>query len=226
METVAARGARRGKLVFLPNGADLALFHPRPARNPVADRLGLGDGLVVMYSGLLGMKHGLETVVEAADLCRSRPDVTFCLVGDGPRRAALLEMVRERGLGNVLLPGELPMAEVPDALARADICVTHLLPEPYLTKIIPVKVFEYMAMEKPVVAGLEGEGAQVVERAGGGVAVPPGDPRALADAVLALADDPERRREMGRRGRAVVEAEYSREATARKLEDALQQLCG
>lgn len=225
METVAERGGRRGKLVYLPNGADLSLFSPMPADNPVANSYGFGDRFVVMYSGLLGIKHGLEAVVEAADRLRSRPDILFFLRGDGPRRGALEQMVAERGLENVRFGDEIPLEDVPKVLARADACVTNLLPDPYLRKIISVKVFEYMAMKKPVIAALEGEGARVVSEAEGGIVVPPGDGAAIADAVLRLADDPELRRRMGESGRRHVEASFSREATAAKLEDALQQLC-
>ncbi len=226
MRTVEERGARRGKLVYLPNGADLSLFHPRAADNPVAAGYGFGDRFVVMYSGLLGIKHGLEAVVEAADLLRGRPDILFFLRGDGPRRAALEQMVAERGLDNVRFGGEIPLSDVPMVLARADACVTNLLPDPYLRKIISVKVFEYMAMAKPVVAALEGEGARVVREADAGIVVRPGDPRGIADAVVRLADDPGLRHRMGASGRRHVEERYSRQATARRLDQALTQLCG
>ena len=131
-----------------------------------------------MYSGLLGIKHGLETVIEAAALLRDREDVVFFLRGEGPRREALEAQVRELGLTNVLFGGERPIEEVPYVLARADVCVTNLLPDPYLDKIVSVKVFEYLACEKPVVGGLRGEGARILEESGGGIAVEPGDAHA------------------------------------------------
>jgi glycosyltransferase involved in cell wall biosynthesis len=86
---VAERGVGSDKSRWLPNGADLDVFRPLPRENAVASRLSLGDRFVVMYSGLLGIKHGLETVLAAAALLRDRLDAAFVFVGDGPRRAAL-----------------------------------------------------------------------------------------------------------------------------------------
>lgn len=226
METVAGRGTPLERLVLLPNGADLELFRPLPRDNPAGAALGLGDRFAVVYCGLLGIKHGLEAVVDAADHLREHPDVVFVLVGEGTRRAALEAAVAERGLTNVVFTGQRPIAELPHLLARADACVTNLLPDPYLEKIIPVKVFEYMACERPVVAAVRGEGARVVEEAGGGVVVPPGDGAGIAAAVLRLRDDPEAARAMAARGRRHVEEHYSRAVTARRLEGLVRELTG
>jgi len=224
METVAGRGVPRERLMLLPNGADLELFRPLARDNPVARELGLGDRFVVAYSGLLGLKHGLETLVEAADLLRDHAEIAFLIQGDGPAHGSLEEMVRARGLTNVTLAPARPIDDIPGVLAGADICATNLLPDEYLHKIIPVKLFEYMAMERPIVAAIHGEGARVVREAGAGIVVPPSDARAFADAVLELYRDPERRRAMGQSGRRHVEEHYSRGATAARLEQAMVEL--
>ena len=223
-DTVAERGVGEEKRRLLPNGADVELFRPLPHENDVAARYPFGDRLVVMYSGLLGIKHGLETVIEAAALLRDREDVVFFLRGEGPRREALETQVRELGVTNVLFGGELPIEEVPYLLARADVCVTNLLPDAYLEKIVSVKVFEYLACGKPVVGGLRGEGARVLAESGGGVAVEPGDPQAMADAVRTLLDAPERRTEMGEAGRRYVVEHHSRAAIAARLEQLLDEV--
>jgi len=220
-ETVAERGVGEEKRRLLPNGADLELFRPLPRENKVAAQYDFGDRLVVMYSGLLGIKHGLETLIDAAALLRDREDVVFFIRGEGPRREALEAQARELGLTNVIFGGERPIEDVPYLLARADVCVTNLLPDAYLEKIVSVKVFEYLACEKPVVGGLRGEGARVLEESGGGIAVEPGDAKAMADAVRELLDSPERRAEMGASGRRYVEQHHSRAAIAARLEELL-----
>src|SRR5262249_30586881 len=146
------------------------------------------------------------------------------LRGEGPRREALETQVRELGVTNVLFGGELPIEEVPYLLARADVCVTNLLPDAYLEKIVSVKVFEYLACGKPVVGGLRGEGARVLAESGGGVAVEPGDPQAMADAVRTLLAAPERRTEMGEAGRRYVVEHHSRAAIAARLEQLLDEV--
>ena len=223
-ETVGRRGVGPQKSRLLPNGADLELFRPLPRENEIAAPYDFGDRLVVMYSGLLGIKHGLETVIDAAALLRDREDVVFFIRGEGPRREALEEQTRELGLDNVVFGGERPIAEVPYLLARADVCVTTLLPDPYLEKIVSVKIFEYLACEKPVVAGLRGEGARVIEESGGGIAIDPADARAMAGAIRELLDSPERRAEMGKAGRRYVEQHHSRAAIAARLEQLLDEV--
>jgi colanic acid biosynthesis glycosyl transferase WcaI len=225
VETITGRGAPAERVMLLPNGADLDLFRPLPPENPIAARLGLGDRFVVAYSGALGIKHGLDVVLDAARLLRDRRDIVFALIGNGARRRELTERARELGLANVLFAGEHPVEDVPHILARADVCVCPLRPDPYLAKALSVKVFEYLACEKPVVAACGGVSASVVEESGGGVAVPPGDAAALAEAILALRGDPEARLRMGREGRRYVEAHYSRTAWADRLERRLRALC-
>lgn len=224
VDTVAERGVGEEKRRLLPNGADVELFRPLPHENDVAAQYPFGDRLVVMYSGLLGIKHGLETVIEAAALLRDREDVVFFLRGEGPRREALEAQARELGLTNVLFGGERPIDEVPYLLARADVCVTNLLPDAYLEKIVSVKVFEYLACGKPVVGGVRGEGARVLQESGGGIAVAPGDAPAMADAVRELLDSPDRRAEMGEAGRRYVVEHHSRAAIAARLERYLDEV--
>jgi glycosyltransferase involved in cell wall biosynthesis len=224
MDTVEERGVPREKLILVPNGADIELFRPLPRDNPIAAEYGFGDRFVVTYSGLLGLKHGLDSLVHAAEHVAGEPDIVFFIRGDGPARASLEELVRRKGLRNVVFGGERPIADVPYLLARADLCVTNLLPDPYLDKIISVKIFEYMAMEKPVIAALSGEGARIVSEADAGIVTPPSDARAIADAVLELHRDLDRRRRMGENGRRYVVEGYSRSATAARLEEYLKEM--
>jgi glycosyltransferase involved in cell wall biosynthesis len=210
--------------MLLPNGADLELFRPLPPDNPVSREYPLNGRFVVMYSGLLGIKHGLETLLGAAELLRDEPKILFFFLGSGARAQALQEEARQRGLENVLFAEARPVQEVPQLLARADVCVSALLPEPYLEKIISVKLFEYMSCEKPVIAAQAGEGARRVEESGGGLVTPPGDAAALAAAIRTLHRDPERRRQMGKAGRAYVEQRYSRVDWARRFVNAVKAL--
>lgn len=226
LDTVISRGVPSNKAVLLPNGADLEIFHPVPSDNPIVSEFDLGNRFVVVYSGVLGIKHNIEAILDAAHLLRHQRDICFLLIGNGARNNALLEQCRSMELDNVIFAGERPAKEIPYLLSRAGVCLSSLLPEPYLTKIISVKIFEYLACERPVIAAQSGEGARVVEESGAGVAVPPGDARAIADAILQLYRDDGLRAEMGRRGRTYVEQNYSRSVIAMRLETLLRELCG
>jgi glycosyltransferase involved in cell wall biosynthesis len=225
LDAAVERGAAREKTFLMPNGADLELFRPVSPDNAVARGYPFGERFVVMYSGLFGIKHGLEVLLEAAALLKRHEDIAFFLLGNGARREALAAEVKERGLGNVIFGGERGVEDVPLLLARADVCFAAVRPEPYPKKVISVKVFEYMACEKPVVGALSGESARVLAESNGGLVVPPGDARATADAILALRGDPARRAAMGKAGRRYVEENYSRAAWAARLEQRISALC-
>jgi colanic acid biosynthesis glycosyl transferase WcaI len=225
IETIVRRGVPREKTVLISNGADLDLFRPLPPDNPVAAEYKLADRFVVMYSGVLGIKHGLEVILEAASLLRNKTGMVFFFLGTGARREALMERAEKMGLDNVIFAGERKVQEIPYLLARANVCLSALLPDPYLEKIITVKVFEYLACGKPVVAALGGETARVLQDSGGGIIVSPNDPWAMAEAILSLYRDAGRRRAMGTLGRTYVEKNYSRAIWAARLETTLRDLC-
>lgn len=223
IDTVIERGVAREKTFLLPNGADLELFRPfARVDGPVGD--GLGERFVVMYSGLFGIKHSLEVLLDAAELLKAHKEIVFFLVGDGARRDELVQLAREKGLDNVIFGKERSVKEIPSLLARADLCFAAVRPEPYPKKVISVKVFEYLACEKPVVGALSGESARILEESGGGLVVPPGDAQATAKAILALYYDPARRTAMGQKGRRYVEENYSRSLWAARLEQKLREL--
>ena len=223
-KTVVERGADAEKTFLLPNGADLDIFYPRPRVNPISNAYGFEDRFVVMYSGLFGIKHGLEVLLQAALHLRDRKDICFFLLGNGARKTALTAFARDQGLDNVIIGSERPVEEVPHVLARADLCFAACRPEPYPKKLISVKIFEYLACEKPVVGSFEGESARILNESGGGIVVTPGDSRLVADAIAELHKDPERRARMGRSGRRYVKQNFSRSTWASKFEVALTTL--
>ncbi len=224
IDTVCERGVDRSKTILTPNGADLEIFYKREPHNEFVAEYEFGDRFVVMYSGLLGIKHGLETILEAAKHLKGEKEIVFFLRGNGPRKQALFDQAAEMGLDNVIFGGEKPMDQLPYLISRADVCVTNLLPDAYLEKIISVKIFEYMACEKPVVAALAGESAKVIQDSNSGIVVPAGDGKAMADAILTLYRDPNLRTDMGLRGRAHVEENYSRVTIAKRLATTLGNL--
>jgi len=224
METVIGRGVSPEKTLLIPNGADLEIFRPLPAENAQSARYAFGDRFVVMYSGLLGIKHGLTTILAAAEILRSEPKIVFFFLGSGAERKGLENQVRQKELTNVLFGEECRVEEVPFLLARANVCLSSLRPEPYLEKIISVKIFEYFACEKPVVIAQAGESARIVEESQGGIVVAPGDAKAMAEAIRRLFQDPDLCRKMGQKGRQYVSSRYSREVSAARLAKAIRLL--
>jgi glycosyltransferase involved in cell wall biosynthesis len=219
---LSERGARR--VVFISNGADPAAF-ARPAnREAIRARYGLESRFVASFVGTLGMAHGLDTVLDAAETLRDRSDVVFWLVGEGARRAALQAEARRRGLPNVRFEGQVPREEIPNVLAASDAALVLLRPDPLFETVLPSKMFEAMAASCPIILGVRGESRALLDESGGGIGIDPGSGEALARGVLELAGDPERRRRMGASGRDYVTTRLSHDALAREYATALQGL--
>jgi glycosyltransferase involved in cell wall biosynthesis len=218
------RDRRARRVVFISNGADPAAFAAPTDRAAVRARYGLGERFVASFVGTLGMAHGLDTVLDAAEILRERRDVVFWLVGEGARRAELEAESRRRGLDNVRFEGQVPREDIPGVLAASDAAMVLLRPDPLFATVLPSKMFEAMAAACPVILGVRGESLALLDESGAGIGIEPGSGAALAAAVLELAADPESRARHGARGRAYVTARLSHDALARDYAAALEDL--
>ncbi len=222
VEHLRRNGARR--VVVITNGADPELFRPVADAAVVRTHYGLGDRFVACFAGTLGMAHGLETVLEAAEMLRDDARFLFWLVGEGARRTELEQEARRRGLENVRFEGQVSREEVPRILATANAALVLLKPDPLFETVLPSKMFEAMAAGRPVILGVGGEARRVLEESGGGVPIPAGDATALAEAVRSLASRPGEAAAMGARGRECVLSRYSHDVLARRYLEELQLL--
>jgi glycosyltransferase involved in cell wall biosynthesis len=127
-------------------------------------------------------------------------------------------------LENIIFLPPIPKVEMPFALAAANACIAILKPVELYKTTYPNKVFDYMAAGKPVLLAIDGVIREVIETAGAGIAVPPGDPEALANAILSLANDPELALRMGEQARSYVETHFDRASLASKFIDILDRL--
>jgi glycosyltransferase involved in cell wall biosynthesis len=222
---VSERGARRVELV--PNGADPHMFDPADPGASFRSAHQLGDKFVVLYAGAHGMSNDLGVALSAARLLQDAPgssDVVVTFLGDGKEKPALQKQAAEMGLTNVLFLPPVPKDEMAAALAGADACLAILKPIEEYKTTYPNKVFDYMAAGRPVLLAIDGVIRQVVEAAQCGVFAQPGDPAALAHAILQLAADRAASRQMGLAGRAYLEQHFSRSVVAEKLAGLLEEM--
>lgn len=207
---IQARGVPGDRITVITNGVNLELFC-RPKRDPTLEHeLGLVGKFVVGYFGTLGMAHRMDIVFEAADLLQNDDRIAFLIVGDGAERARLFRRWRERGPRNIVMLGQQSKERMPALWSMCDASVALMRNAPLFETMIPSKIFESMAMERPIILGFKGESQAIVQGAGCGIVFEPEDPQALADAVRRLAADPEQARAMGRRGRALACERYDR----------------
>ena len=202
---ITKKGLPRDKVLFLPNGADPSQFRPADPDPELARALGVDGRDVVLYAGTHGLVHGLETVLDAAEILRDR-NAVFLFVGGGSDKKRIVELARSRGLDNVVFADPVPFEQVPAVHALAKVALAPCKDLPVFARTRSAKIFAAMGCEVPLVCSAPGETADVVERTGAGLCTPPEDGAAMARAIATLLDDPERARAMGRAGRrAVVE---------------------
>ncbi len=223
---LTARGIAPDKIHVITNGADLSRFQPRAKSEELASRLGLSGKFVAGYIGTIGMAHAIETLLEAAKLLRDMPggaDVRILILGDGARKAALKAQAQEMGLDNVLFVDSVPKSEVPAYWALLDATIIHLKKTELFTTVIPSKMFESMAMGVPILHGVAGESADIVETEGAGLVFEPENAPVLAADILKLAGDPALRARLSANGLAAAK-NYDRTVLAGRMLAILQSL--
>ena len=198
---VNAKGVPRDRVLFLPNGADTAQFHPVP---PPAESEAHRPS--ILYAGNHGLAQSLEVVIDAAELA---PELDFILVGDGSDKVRLQALADERGIGNVRFEPPVDPSEIAARYARAAAGLASLRRSELMEDARPAKLLAIMACARPVLYAGAGEGAELVRNAGAGLVVPPEDPRALAAAARAIVADREGANAMGASGRRYVEEHLS-----------------
>jgi hypothetical protein len=205
------------RTVLLPNGTIPRFFENHGDHR--ASRFGVpADRFLVTFAGILGIAQALPSTLEAAELVDDVADFQF--VGDGPLRATLMNDMRSRSLRNVHFRSQVPLDEITPILASSDALLVTLSAHPTFKQFVPSKLIDFMAAGKPVVLSAAGEAARILNRAGGGIAVPPEDPVELARAVRWLAEHPDEAARMGQRGRAFASRRL-RSTQAERLEQLL-----
>ncbi len=212
----------REQISVIPNGVDGETYLPQPADEDFLKQYGLANKFVCSYVGTIGMAHGLDVVVRAAKRLQlaGRNDIAFMIVGDGATRAELEQLVTDEGVEDfVVFTGRLPKEKIPTVLASSDCCLIHLRGTKLFATVIPSKIFETMAMQRPMVMGVRGVAREIVMEAGAGVPMAPESDEELALILADMTDDREAAAEMGRDARRFVLENYNRDdLAARYLE--------
>ncbi|MFO3796252.1 MAG: glycosyltransferase family 4 protein, partial [Anaerolineales bacterium] len=170
-----------------------------------------------------GPANDLDIVLEAACLLQDSP-IHFLLIGDGKDKPRLQQKAKEWGLTNITFLSPVPKREMPAFLQIADVGLAILKPLEEYKTTYPNKVFDYMAAGKPILLAIDGVIREVVEAAGCGIFVPPGNPQALAQAAQQLATDAPLRETMGQRGRIYLEKHFSRQALGEHFRQLLEEM--
>jgi colanic acid biosynthesis glycosyl transferase WcaI len=217
-----AKAGRSDGTVLFANWIDLNHFPPDSNPTPYRTEFGCKPGdVLVLYSGSIGAKQGLETLLEAAERLADRPRFRFVICGEGPGKDALAASYAH--LANVAWKPLQPAERLGELLGAADV---HVLPQRagIADLVMPSKLIGMMASGRPVVATAAQDTEIWKVLQGRGVVVPPGDAQALADAIERLGASPELGARYGMAARAYVEQNLERDKVLRSFEAELAAL--
>lgn len=224
IDHLTAKGAHN--ICLIPNGADVAMFDPQADGRAFREEQGLAGKFIVLYAGAHGLSNDLGVVIAAAALLRDELDVMFVLVGDGKDKPKLQAQAQEQGLRNIRFVAPVAKNNMAEVIAAADACLAILKPIELYKTTYPNKVFDYMAAGRPVVLAIDGVIRTVVEDAGAGFFVQPGNPQSLAQAVRLLTANPTAARAMGLKGSLYVQQHFNRADLAEQLAVLLEGVVG
>ncbi len=224
-EYMVSRGISADKITVIKNGVDLSFYDAVQDADltELPEKLkSLNGKFVASYVGTHGMAHHLETVFEAAEILRDHKDIVFLMVGEGSESQRLRELQSKKRLDNVLMLGQLEKDKMPAVWSLSKLSLVLLKKLDLFKTVIPSKIFESMAMKKPIILGVQGESKAIIESANTGFAIEPENARQLAEKVLLFYNNKDLYQSLADNGREFVVEHYDRRKLANRFLSVLE----
>lgn len=224
-DNLVSNGVEEQKIHVIPPCVDVDFFQPLDGNHHLRRKWNLEDQFVVLYSGNVGYSQGLDTVLDAACILTEMRSIKFVIVGDGVQLENLKNQAKCKDISNIQFHEFVPFEEVPHLYSIADACLVSMKPE-LVIESVPSKTYSIMACGKPVLATVDSnsEVSSLLNIAKCGICVPPGNPEALAAAVMQLYSDREGCATMGKNGRNYAVMNFQRKVAAIRYSDLIE-LC-
>ena len=210
-------GDYKEKIVYYPQWSDSDINHNADVNDnlPV-----LPEGFKLMFAGAVGEAHGFECTMEAARLTKEHKEIKWLIVGDGRKLEWVQGFVKKHGLEDTVLTlGRFPAETMPWFFAQADVMLVTLSDDPLFRLYAPAKISSYMAAGKPIVAVLNGEGAEVIRDADCGWTLPAGDAEGFARLAMELSQmDKTLLAEKGAKAKRYYDEHFVKEKCLRELD--------
>lgn len=222
---IEAKGIPREKIRLLPDWVDPALYDPAKIDRVEARRqYKLEDHFVVSFLGNFGLLMGLEAILETARIVQERdPDILFLFVGKGAALPMMEEKIRRDGLSNVRIIAYRPREEVPALLQASDVLIVTYMKNDLTMITVPSKIYEYLSIARPIVAGVTGVVSEILSDAGAALISRDRDPEEMAQHILTFKADPQRGDAMGVSGRDYAISHFSFAKVAADYETAVEE---
>lgn len=224
-EQIEHKGVPREKIDIIENFIDTDFIRPLPKENPFSTTYDLHDKFVVMYAGNIGIPHGVEVVIHAAEILRQEKDILFCFLARGEAKEHIEQMAKGKNLKNVKFIPQQPQEVVPLIWASASVgLITYRAGCADFS--VPSKLLAMMCAARPVIASVDkdSETAKIIRATGAGICVAPESPEEFSQAVLKFKSDPQLVTALGIAGRRYVENNLQRKLISKKYEKLFESL--
>lgn len=208
------RGINRDKIEVVTNGSNLELFSTRNKDIKLLQKLNLEDKFIVGYIGTHGLSHSLDFIVHSITKITDKT-IHFLFIGDGAMKQTVVEIANILNLKNITFLDAIPKEEVPNYLSICDISLAPLKNEENFKTVIPSKIFEASAMEKPTLLGVRGQAQEIIEQYNAGICFEPENEKDFIEKLMIIKDE-EIYKECQKGCSALADA-YDRKKLARKM---------
>lgn len=194
-------------VLYYPNSVDKSFYEPRKLISPDIDSL--KSGFTILFAGNVGEAQSMETIISAAQELLPYPQIKIVIIGSGSKIDWLSNEIKRKSLGNIFLEGRYPLETMPILMRQASVLLVSLTDQPIFSLTVPNKVQAYLAVGRPVIASLNGEGARIINEAKAGFSVLAEDAKGLAEAILKMYRmTDEERSQFGKNGRAYFKKNF------------------
>ena len=214
------------KVYWLPNGVDLSFYNPDLVKSTWREDNDFSNGdILLLYAGIIGHAQGLEVILKAANLLKNYPSLKFLLLGSGPEKNNLIKLANDLALSNVFFFDGVGKDKMPQIIKSIDIALVLLKKLPLFEGAIPSKIFENLAMKKPILLGVEGEAFDLFIKEGqAGLSFEPENFIDLKDKCVQIANNPKILNLYAENARSYVSKKFNREIIAKNFYQYLLQL--
>lgn len=212
-------------MAYFPNSVEKGFYYPQATHAPKIESL--QSGFTVLFAGNVGSAQAMETIVAAAERLNAYPEIKIVILGSGSKSDWVAQQVVDKKITNLYLEGRFPVETMPVLMRQVSVLLVTLTNQPIFELTIPSKIQAYLAVGKPIIACLNGEGARLITEAMAGIAVNAEDDEGLAQAIVKLYQMSEAERgQMGVNGRAYFKQHFDEEMLTAELIKHFETLIG
>lgn len=215
------------KTYWLPNGVDMKYYNPASiTKGDFREKHAIAKtDFVFLYAGIIGLAQGLEIIIEAANKFKEQTHLKFVFLGNGPEKPRLQELQNQYGLNNVIFIDSVSKSQMPSVLKSVNAAIIPLKKLDLFMGAIPSKIFESLAMQLPILLGVDGEARELfINKGKCGLYFEPENTNELVEAIITVTTNTGLAKELGENGRNYVNEHFNRNTIAEKLFNQINQL--